>query len=260
MRRLLFVVFAQLCACASETEPVEANTEALATPAPTTLSYGPSVLDLYQPANRTDAKRPLMVWIHGGAFAYGTRRDPHLVRLAQHTASLGYVSVSIDYTLTNAGFDEEKPFPYPARSIRAANNDARAAILYLRTHADDLGIDANRIAIGGASAGAITAIAVAYGERDASIRAVVDLWGAMESPTKIAPGDPPLLILHGTADQHWMPFAQAEHLRDRARAAGVPCTFVPLPGKNHGPWDELEDYLKQITPFLRRNLAAANTD
>ena len=65
----------------------------------------------------------------------------------------------------------------------------------------------------------------------------------------------PLVIFHGTADQLWMPYAQALRLRDSARAAGVPCDFNPLPGKNHGPWDGLDAYLDEIRPFLRAHLA-----
>ena len=257
-----------LAGCASAEDDAEDNAKetaddeaalAGATP-PETIAYaspadGARVLDLYRPSAPATARQPLVVWIHGGAFAYGTRRDPHLVRLAQHSAALGFVSVSIDYTLTNAGFDEAHPFPYPGSAVRAASTDARAAIAFLRAHAPSFGIDPDRIAIGGASAGSITALDVAYGgTRDPGIRAVVDLWGALEGHT-IAPGAAPLLVIHGTADQHWMPFAQAERLRDGARAANVPCTFLPLPGKNHGPWDGLDDYLAAIGPFLKRSFA-----
>ena len=64
----------------------------------------------------------------------------------------------------------------------------------------------------------------------------------------------PLLILHGTADQLWMPFAHAVALRDSAHDVGVPCEFFPLAGKNHGPWEGLDAYLADMTPFLRRYL------
>jgi dipeptidyl aminopeptidase/acylaminoacyl peptidase len=76
----------------------------------------------------------------------------------------------------------------------------------------------------------------------------------MEQKQLLQTGDAPLLILHGTADHQWMPYAQAIRLRDSARTHGVPVTFVPLPGKNHGPWDDLSDYLDDITPFLRQHL------
>lgn len=250
------------CGCAEQTidDDTAASEAAVSSRAPITISYGAHELDLYPPATSTAGARPLVVWIHGGAFAKNSRRDPHLVRLARHTASLGYVSVSIDYTLANAGLDEEHPFPYPAAAVAAARDDARAALRFLRAHAGELGIDPDAVAIGGASAGAITALTVAYGstpeKRDPGIRAVVDLWGALPG-SGLEPGDAPLLVLHGTADQRWMPFAQAERLRDSARAAGVPCTFIPLRGKNHGPWEDLDDYLERITPFLRRYLESA---
>ncbi|MBX3228295.1 MAG: alpha/beta hydrolase, partial [Labilithrix sp.] len=251
-------------ATTEEREEIAVDEAALDVGVTRAVTYGPKedvhVLDVYTPAGGAATKRPLFVWIHGGAFASGSRRDPHLVRLARHTASLGFVSVSIDYTLANVGFDETRPFPYPGAAVAAARDDARAAIAFMRRRADELGIDPNDVAIGGASAGAITAMAVAYGpaaaNRDKGIRAVVDLWGAFQSATMLEPGDAPLLVLHGTADQHWMPFAQAKKLRDSARAANVPCTFIPLPGKNHGPWEGLDEYLLHISRFFsqRRGL------
>ena len=217
------------------------------------------VLDVYTPVAGPTQNRPLVIWIHGGAFARDNRRDRHIVRLAQHTAKLGFVSVSIDYTLANAELDSSHPFPYPWDAIVAARADAILALRFLRAHASEYGIDPHRVAIGGASAGAMTALEVAYGStpanRDDGIVAVVDLWGAMQTQTLLQHGDAPLLILHGTADQLWMPFAQAIRLRDSARAAGVPYVFLPLAGKNHGPWEDLDKYLDDITPFLRRYLA-----
>jgi acetyl esterase/lipase len=215
-------------------------------------------LDVYAPLAPATAPRPVVIWIHGGGFAKNNRRDGHIVRLARETARLGFVAVSIDYTLANPDLDPRHPFPYPWSAVTAARSDALAALRYLRAHAAELAIDPQRVAVGGASAGAMTALEVAYlappAERDPGIRAVVDLWGAMEQQTLLQPGDAPLLVIHGTADDLWMPYPQAVRLRDSARAANVPCRFIPLPGKNHGPWGGLDAYLDDIRPFLRANL------
>jgi acetyl esterase/lipase len=218
------------------------------------ISYdGVHLLDLYVPD--APGTRPLVLWIHGGGFAKNSRRDPHIVRLAQQAAKAGFIGASIDYTLANPDLDAAHPFPYPWNAVTAARGDAIAALHFLRAHASDYGIDGNRVAVAGASAGSMTALEVAYGgTRDPGIRAVVDLWGAMEQQKLLQAGDAPLLILHGTADLLWMPYPQAIRLRDSAHAAGVPCKFIPLAGKNHGPWEGLDSYIDDITPFLRQYL------
>ena len=230
----------------------------------TRVAYGETkdavhVLDVYEPTTGPAKNRPVVLWIHGGGFAKGSRNDPHIVHLARATTSIGFVSVSIDYTLANEHLDPNHPFPYPDYAIAAARDDARTALRFLRAHANEYGIDPKRVAVGGASAGAITALTVAYGStpanRDEGIRAVVDLWGAFESPTLLQPGDAPLLIMHGTDDHLWMPFEQAVRLRDSAHAEGVPCVFRPLAGKNHGPWEDVDAYLQDdILPFLRHHV------
>jgi para-nitrobenzyl esterase len=219
---------------------------------------GVHALDIYSPTTGTPHARPLVMWIHGGGFAKNSRSDPHIIRLAQHSATLGYVSVSIDYTLANPHLDPSHPYPYPWDAVTAARADAAAALRFLRAHATEYNIDPQRVAVGGASAGSMTALELAYGstpaDRDDGILAVVDLWGAMETRTLLQPGDAPLLILHGTADDLWMPYEHALALRDSAHEVGVPCEFFPLAGKNHGPWEGLDSYLADMTPFLRRYL------
>jgi acetyl esterase/lipase len=83
---------------------------------------------------------PVLVWMHGGGFFIGTpeQNDPFLFHLVQE---LSIVVVSIDYRLA-----PEHPFPTPLY-------DCYAALKWVQTHPELLGIDSNRIAIGGESAG-----------------------------------------------------------------------------------------------------------
>lgn len=85
--------------------------------------------------------RPAMVWIHGGGWMAGNAEAffPH----ARYSASRGAVGVSIDYRLVKVGG------PVIADCIA----DCKSAIRYLRAHADSLGIDTNKIAVLGDSAG-----------------------------------------------------------------------------------------------------------
>jgi acetyl esterase/lipase len=100
--------------------------------------------------------RPGVLWIHGGGYilgspqmeAFGTGR---LVR------DIGVVTVSPDYRLA-----PEHPFP-------AALDDCMTTLNWMRAHADELGIDADRIAVVGSSAGGGLAAAVAQRSHDEGI-------------------------------------------------------------------------------------------
>src|SRR3954469_9746638 len=54
-------------------------------------------LDLYQPAGDTIAKRPALVWVHGGGFTMGDKGSGR--GMTTFFAKLGYVAVSINYRL-----------------------------------------------------------------------------------------------------------------------------------------------------------------
>lgn len=110
----------------------------------TPLGFRPLEMDVYQPAG-APARRPLVVFIHGGGWLGG---DSHVngafvdfPGLLSEIAARGYVVASIDYRLSG-----EAPWP-------AQGQDVKAAIRYLRLNADRFGIDPDRVAAWGASAG-----------------------------------------------------------------------------------------------------------
>ena len=93
-------------------------------------------------AERTGRTRPsgALVWLHGGGFVMGTA-DTALPLCSRLAAELGIVVISVDYRLA-----PEQRFP-------AGLEDGYAAVTWTHQHADRLGIDPNRIAVGGDSAG-----------------------------------------------------------------------------------------------------------
>lgn len=93
-------------------------------------------LDLYHP-QATDTKHPLIVWVHGGAWRAGSRDSVPIKALVKK----GFAIASVDYRLST-----EAPFP-------ANVHDIKAAIRFLRSHAEKHQIDPERISIAGASAG-----------------------------------------------------------------------------------------------------------
>ena len=107
------------------------------------MGYRPLQLDLWVPA--TTAPAPLVVWIHGGAWIFGDRRDlPPTLQPNQIFDALiqaGLAVASVDYRLVR-----EAAFP-------AQLHDVKAAVRYLRAHAEQLGLDTRRMGVWGESAG-----------------------------------------------------------------------------------------------------------
>jgi acetyl esterase/lipase len=98
---------------------------------------------------------PGLVWMHGGGFFIGTpeQNDAFLFHLVEE---LAIMVVSIDYRLA-----PEYPFPTPLY-------DCYTALQWVHTHAEMLGMDTNRIAIGGESAGGGLAASLAQLAHDRS--------------------------------------------------------------------------------------------
>lgn len=115
-------------------------------------------MDIYYPKEPVmQSRRPLLLLIHGGAFYNGDKQDIGYPEMGRHFAERGYVVASINYRL---GF---KPLaPDVDRAGYRALQDAHAAVCYLIDNADEFGIDTTRIFAAGTSAGAITALNLAF--------------------------------------------------------------------------------------------------
>jgi acetyl esterase len=107
---------------------------------------------LFAPAS--EQALPVLLYFHGGGFTVGSvaTHEP----LCRHLAHLAHCAVvSVDYRLA-----PEWVFP-------TAVNDAWDSLDWLREHADALGLDSSRIAVGGDSAGGTLAAVTAVEARDA---------------------------------------------------------------------------------------------
>ena len=95
---------------------------------------------IYYPSQRPTSS-PALLWIHGGGFVVGTidTEVPVMQMLAQEVSC---IIVAVEYRLA-----PENPFPAPL-------DDCYATLLWMRSNAEQLGIDRCRIAVGGISAGA----------------------------------------------------------------------------------------------------------
>lgn len=96
--------------------------------------------------------RPVVIVVHGGACAVGSRRDELEVELGYALAQRGYATFSVDYRLAGTCVNG---------GALVAANDVKSAVRYLRTRAGELHLDTSRIALIGASAGAIAVLEAA---------------------------------------------------------------------------------------------------
>jgi acetyl esterase/lipase len=182
--------------------------------------------------------------VHGGGFSGGSKTSPELVDQAHNYARKGYVNVSIDYRLAPTGCIPT-PGPQCLIAVVHARQDAQTAVRYLRANAATYGIDATRIAIGGSSAGAITALNVGYNAEtpgpgdhqgySSAVRAVQSLSGGMFNLATINAGDAPALLFHGTADV-LVPYSLAQATVDEAKTDGLVAILRTWQGGGHVPY------------------------
>ena len=223
----------------------------------------PQRLDVARP--RQGGPHPLVVLIHGGGWSGGDKSAyDAAMRLL---AGQGYAAAWVNYRLASA----------PRNTFPAAVEDVRCAVRWLRSHADEYGIDPNRVAALGSSAGghlaamlgtaadvagldgrcplrefspAVSPVAAFAGPHDIRTAGALDSGqrSMVENFLGVRPeadperalfaspavhasaGDPPFLLVHGTADDV-VPIRRS--MRDTLRAAGVPATLVELPGVGH---------------------------
>jgi acetyl esterase/lipase len=107
---------------------------------------------IYRP-ERAAGPLPVMLWMHAGGFVIGGIAMDELTN-RQLASELKIAIVSVDYRLA-------PEYPYPA-----AIDDCYGVLQWLGNRADELGIDAARIAVGGASAGGNLAAGLALLARD----------------------------------------------------------------------------------------------
>jgi acetyl esterase/lipase len=268
------------------------------------------LLDLYLPGGGDNpgagpsrqtghGPRPVIIWIHGGAWRTGSKDNPRAARQAQR----GYAVASISYRLS-----QEATFP-------AQIHDCKAAVRWLRAHAGQYNLDAVRFAAWGASAGGHLAVLLgtsggvadlegnlghqAFSSR---VQAVCDFFGPSDflrmsdvpgvmphdtpdSPesqlvggpiqdnpqavnranpiTYVTANDPPFLIVHGVED-YTVIANQSELLHAALQSANVESTLHLVPGAGHGFQGATDEQLAQIDrwvdAFFDRHLRPTATD
>src|SRR6266581_1237329 len=212
--------------------------------------YRPLELDLYLPAAGGPA--PVIVHVHGGGWRRGSRRAPLPVLGADFydtLAAAGFAVAAIDYRLSG-----EAIFPAPLE-------DVRAAFGWVRDHAAAYGLDPGRVFGWGDSAGGHLALLAALTGAKVSSRQiqgvvawfpVTDLAGLPSPVAHASAAAPPVLLMHGAADD-MVPPAQSIRLAGALRAAGATVELELVPGATHF-WKGANDVpgiVRRSVGFLR---------
>ena len=217
-------------------------------------------MDIYQPQGDTARSRPALVWVFGGNFQTGSRAQ--LADYATEFARRGYVTAAIDYRLLKA-YEPHAPL---AMALEVAQSDAQAAIRYLRVHAAQLGIDPGRIAIGGWSAGSLTAFAVGYNYEftgdntdnsgpSQSVAVVLGLDGFLTTPAEMRANDPPFILFRGALSKDDDNPLALPALIAQAQALAIPYEVDVVPGAAHTELIRrpfIQTISAQAAPFLHR--------
>ena len=221
-----------------------------------TIGWTKLKLYIYQPAERNDLEQlSAVVFFHGGGWGGGHAWQ--FVPQCKYLAERGMVAMSVEYRVRK----RQGATPFECVS------DAKSAIRWVRAHASEYGIDENRIAAGGGSAGghmaACTALIKDFDEKNedlgiSSVPNALILFNAVldvpeivhvlpkkvikvlkDRATEISPihnvlkGAPPTIIFHGTADGN-VPFHQATLFCEEMKKYGNHCEVVPYEGRGHG--------------------------
>jgi acetyl esterase/lipase len=222
--------------------------------------------DLYTPHGDTLKSRPVIVWVHGGGFSGGDKTSVELVDEANEFTMKGYVNISINYRLAPEGCVGDPGEPC-FEGIIEAMQDGQSAVRYLRAKAKKYGIDPTRIAMGGSSAGAITALNVGYNASDpgpgrhqdfsSAVEAVQSLSGAAIF-TNPGPDGAPAILFHGTADPI-VPYSWAQATVESAQEAGDIAILHSFEGDGHVPYlAHRTQILNQTRNFFYKHLDLAD--
>lgn len=221
--------------------------------------------DLYLPAsNPSGARRPAVVIIHGGGWTGGDKGAAREINIGTNLALNGYVGLSINYVLASTNKDTAKA-TWPQNL-----HDCMTAVRWLRKNAERLQVNPERIGVIGGSAGGHLAAMLAviggkdgldpqgpYGEFSCRVQCAVDLYGpadlsgrlhltmlgrsSEEAPelyraaspvTYVDKLDPPILIVHGTADKT-VDVAQSRLFAAKLKEAGARHELVIVEGAPH---------------------------
>jgi acetyl esterase len=205
-------------------------------------------MHIFEPANHKPSdRRPAIVFFFGGGWNGGT--PSQFYTHCAYLASRGMVAMGAEYRI------KSRHGTPPSECVK----DGKSAMRWVRRHADTLGIDPNKLAAGGGSAGghvaAATATVTAFNE-DASVSAVPnapvlfnpvydngpdgygfsrveEYWQDFSPAHNIRKGIPPAIVFLGSKDK-LIPVATAEKFKAKMESVGARSELMIFEGEGHG--------------------------
>lgn len=224
------------------------------------------LFDLYQPKGDDTKNRPLIIWMHGGGFKFGSKTSKGVKVWSEDFAKRGYVCASINYRLSkhNPLFN----FDTLMKATFYATQDAKRAVAYFRANASKYGINPDRIILGGNSAGGMISLHAAYTNNQdfghmahlpdpeiatvshpkQPVYAVINYWGAIFNLDWLTNAKTPIISVHGSEDglvpirHKAAPLHGSLDIYDRAQKLRIPNTVNVYQGYSH----ELQKHFNPI--------------
>src|SRR6516165_6587393 len=238
------------------------------------------LLDVYHPPQGVTPKRMGIIHLFGGGFFTGNKNAGYIVNDVRALGRLGYTNISANYRLTSQGL-------WPAQI-----HDTKAAIRWVRANAAKIGIDADKIAIAGYSAGGmLSLLAGTNGMAEfegnggnagvsSNVQAGIGVYPLASTtiagnlfPTNVSAEErtklmeaatptkyigktfAPTIFIHGTADTT-VPLSSSIDFFTKLNAAGVPTSITTIQGAAHAfntaALDAVEVMAHSIDLFLDR--------
>jgi acetyl esterase/lipase len=228
------------------------------------LSY---LFDLYQPKGDDNTPaRPLIIWMHGGGFKFGSKTSKGVKVWSKSFAQRGYVCASINYRLGKTSVLLH--FDALLKAAFYATQDAKLAVAYFRANAARYNIDPNKIILGGNSAGGFIALEAPYsqnlafgrmadlpdaeinasGAPDVPVYAVINYWGGIFNLDWLKNGKTPIISVHGDQDglvpitHKSAPLYGSLDIHNKADELHIPNTLKIYSGYSH----ELQKHFNPI--------------
>lgn len=174
--------------------------------------------DLYHATEDTLTSRPLIIWMHGGGFKFGSKKASGIRIWSRSFARRGFVCAAVNYRLSKK--NPLRKFNALVQGCYDAVQDVTQAIEFFKRNAGEYRIDTNRIILAGNSAGAMIALQAAYSSNSElallvnstdsalltlrnrnNISAVINLWGALFDTSWLRNAKVPIVSVHARKDR-----------------------------------------------------------
>ncbi len=176
-------------------------------------------LDLYQPSGDTSAKRPLVIWLHGGGFKFGNKTSRGTPVWSQTFAKRGYVCAAANYRLSKR--HPLNNYKDLVMGCEQGVEDAMQVMAFFRKNAALYRLDTSRFFLAGNSAGAMIALQAVYSslsdlkglagtpdspeftrkENTCQVAGIISFWGSIFDSAWMKNARVPMVFVHGSRDR-----------------------------------------------------------